>query len=75
MSENPILSIPTPPLRKSVRAVVYGVWAWGSVILLSVIAGWAILDSAPKWLLAVSVGWQAFGTYAGFMAKNNVFQR
>lgn len=68
-------SLPTPPLPKSDRFNLYGWWAWGTVLIVSVIAGWAILGEVPKWLYALSVGFQTFGGYAGFMARNNVFPK
>lgn len=70
MSEIP--SVPTPPLPNRVRAVIYGFWSWGTVLLLAVIGGWAVVQPPPDYLLGVAAGWQLFGAYAGFLAKNNV---
>lgn len=39
---------------------------------MAVIVGWSVVQTPPIYLLGVSAGWQAFGAYAGFMAKNNV---
>lgn len=69
---SPIPSVPTPPLPSRARDLVYGVWSWGTVIVLAVIVGWSVVETPPIYLLGVSAGWQAFGAYAGFMAKNNV---
>jgi hypothetical protein len=69
---DPIPSIPTPPLPNRSRSIVYAVWAWSYVLILSVVGGWAFLGNVPEEILAVSVGWGIFGGYAGFMAKNNV---
>lgn len=66
------MDVPTPPLPDHVRRIVYGIWAWGSALILAVIAGWSVIGDLPNSMLAVSVGWQAFGTYAGFLAQNNV---
>lgn len=54
------------------RKVIYAAWAWSSVILTCVTVGWAIMAPIPIQLLAFSTGLNAFGIYAGFMAKNNV---
>jgi hypothetical protein len=67
-----IPSVPTPPLPNKARDLIYGVWSWGTVIVLAVIVGWSVIETPPIYLLGVSAGWQAFGAYAGFMAKNNV---
>jgi hypothetical protein len=75
MTDSPIPSVPTPPLRSKWRDLVYGIWSWGTVVLLAVIVGWAVVEEPPIYLLGVSAGWQAFGAYAGFMAKNNISGR
>lgn len=67
-----IPSLPTLPMESRAREVVYAVWAWASVVLTCVTIGWAIVTPPPIQLLAVSSGLNAFGIYAGFMAKNNV---
>ena len=54
------------------RAIVYGVWAWASVIVTVGTIGWAVVQPPPIELLAASTALNAFGIYAGFMAKNNV---
>jgi hypothetical protein len=72
MSDSPIPSIPTPPLENRSRDIIYGIWAWGAAVLSAVIVGWATVQPPPIYLLGVSAGWLAFGSYSGFMAKNNV---
>lgn len=67
-----IPSLPTPPMRKDARRIIYAVWAWTSVVLTCVTLGWAIMSPPPIQLLAVSTALNAFGIYAGFLAKNNV---
>lgn len=63
---------PTPPIPPAWRSLIYAVWAWGSLILSTSIVTWEMIESAPKALYAVSVGWTFFGSGVGFMANNNV---
>lgn len=70
MSDIP--SLPTPPMSDQARAIIYAVWAWTSAVLTVVTITWAVIEPPPIQLLAVSTGLNAFGVYAGFMAKNNV---
>jgi len=72
---SPVPSLPTPPLPKRSRDLVYGVWAWGAALISATIVGWSVLGSVPKEMLALSAGWLAFGSYAGFMAKNNILRK
>lgn len=63
---------PTPPIPPRWRSLIYAVWAWVSLLLASAIVTWEMIEVAPKWLWAASVGWTFLGSGAGFMAKNNV---
>lgn len=67
-----IPSIPTPPIKRQWRSVIYAVWAWAALLLGALITGWESLGEAPKILYAVMLGLNFVGAGAGFMAKNNV---
>lgn len=72
LPNSPIPAPPVPPMRRSVRDILYGVWAWLGVIVVTAAAAWSVFGSLPTWYLALALGHTAFGTYAGFLAKDNV---
>lgn len=63
---------PTPPLPGRTRDIVYGVWAWLSVLLGAVITAWVVVGEAAPWMLALSLGLNYIGAACGFLAKNNI---
>jgi len=73
--ESPIPTLPVPPMRAGVRDLIYGIWAWTGVILMTAFTVWSVavgIENVPMWVLAVFAGHTAFGTFTGFVAKRNV---
>lgn len=62
---------PTPPMNPRVRAVLYSVWSWASVLVFLAALGWAVFGDVPLWVFAISVVLNGFGSVTGFLAKNN----
>lgn len=64
-----------PPMTPQVRAFLYGLWAWGSLLLTLATAGFAAVTATiPDWVVVILAVWPVAGAGLGFVAKANVPQ-
>ena len=64
---------PVPPMSAAVRAVVYSIYAWVSVVLTLAVVGFAAADADIPVPVTVALAVvPAFGAAVGFLAKDNV---
>lgn len=68
------MSIPViPPMAPRVRAVLYGIWAWLSIIVPTIAVGLAVFTPTPPLaIVAALVVLQYLGSALGFTARANV---
>lgn len=62
----------TPPMSPAVRAALYAVFAWVSLLLFLTTVGYTAVGAVlPQWLVVVGAVLPAAGAALGFLARAN----